>query len=549
MPIGRAIAALVFGKGKSAVSIITTILASVAGESGDERVRFTGPVAFHEKTIAHVRNVILPIIDRITTHLGLPLSSHEISTVNIDAASINDVGVCISGYSADVPMFLAMLSATLEIPVMGDLASTGHIASLDGDIRMVKSIPEKLQAAADDRETEIFLHPSLDKDASLKNLSPKEREKAIAAICGHHDDIRPRSIANVAEAIEKAFSEPDIILASLKKGFFAVPTISKGRRIDAEIIEILTGNGEERFWSLLQYYLLKSGNTAVKALLSGRARCAVERNEYPRGVSKRLLFTLQAVPPAVRRLKIDFPLLPLEACIQLTRCAKEPDYEDVRHLFDAVEGKGVTERKHKETTDGTSTTPDTTATLDVILSSIDESALSKAIGIPIDNARAGYIMNSVTVNSREEFFEAIESFYLHLVQHTHALFGESNPQVEIADSHALLERAYRRRGGVNPAYADAKQGINSGMRGVLDAMVAQYKAERRDRYIQNLLNRALNPLDWQNKVKVMTLFIERLGPNLPEDIRECPPEQFVNDCGSLVRAYVESMERVRSLLR
>ena len=87
------------------------------------------------------------------------------------------------------------------------------------------------------------------------------------------------------------------------------------------------------------------------------------------------------------------------------------------------------------------------------------------------------------------------------------------------------------------------------MRGVLDAMVAHYKQEKQERYVQNFLGKALNPLDWEEKVRVVALFLKRLGSQLPEDIRQSPPERFVQDCATLVRAYVESMERVRSLLR
>jgi predicted ATP-dependent protease len=41
-----------------------------------------------------------------------------------------NTGVQVSGFSADVPMFLAMLSARLQMPVRQDVVSTGHIASL-----------------------------------------------------------------------------------------------------------------------------------------------------------------------------------------------------------------------------------------------------------------------------------------------------------------------------------------------------------------------------------------------------------------------------------
>ncbi len=146
MATGRAKAALVFGKGQSAVSVITTVMAQALEKKTGERLCFSGPVSLNEKTLGHVRSVILPLADRLVAYLDLPRSNYEISIANISAASLYDKGVALSGYSADLPIFLAIISAALGIPVETNVVSTGHIASLDGDIRMVKELPAKISA-------------------------------------------------------------------------------------------------------------------------------------------------------------------------------------------------------------------------------------------------------------------------------------------------------------------------------------------------------------------------------------------------------------------
>ena len=64
-----------------------------------------------------MENIILPIIDRIIYTLDLDRMNFEISAVNLGAASARDVGIDVSGFSADLPIILAMLSSPLQIPV------------------------------------------------------------------------------------------------------------------------------------------------------------------------------------------------------------------------------------------------------------------------------------------------------------------------------------------------------------------------------------------------------------------------------------------------
>ena len=81
--------------------------------------------------------------------------------VNLDAASITEVGLNISGFSADVPILLAILSASLQMAVPEDIVSTGHIASPDGDIRMVRNLPTKFAAAVEANSIKRFVHPAI----------------------------------------------------------------------------------------------------------------------------------------------------------------------------------------------------------------------------------------------------------------------------------------------------------------------------------------------------------------------------------------------------
>jgi predicted ATP-dependent protease len=202
---GRANTILVFDAGDNAKAVTSSVVVRIADQSENERIRFTGPASFEAKTLEHIVNIILPIVDRICTILRLSQRNFEISLVNLGAASIMDVGMSVSGYSADVPIALAMLSACLEMVVPKDMVFTGHIASVDGDIRMVRSLPAKLEAAIQDEEIGIFVHPGLDKDSSLKTLSPSEKELVSGSISEAKRLIRTEAVHDVGERSQWSF--------------------------------------------------------------------------------------------------------------------------------------------------------------------------------------------------------------------------------------------------------------------------------------------------------------------------------------------------------
>ena len=165
--IGRTKTALLL-QGDDQHAVISAII--VRRVTQKRRLCFSGKVEFSRSVKNHIKKVILPIIDSILRRLGLPKKNFEISAVNLGAASALDIGVTVSGFSTDVPLFIAMLSQALQIPVSEDFVSTGHIASVEGDISAVRGISAKEKAAQNDDSVKHFLCPNLENDESLKSL-------------------------------------------------------------------------------------------------------------------------------------------------------------------------------------------------------------------------------------------------------------------------------------------------------------------------------------------------------------------------------------------
>ncbi len=175
---GRAKTVLVFGKGSAAKAVVTAVVAKLRRKSTSRRLTVTGSVAFEPRVIEHLVDTVLPLVDGIMQLLGLPKRSFELSVVNIGAASTANLGVTVSGFSSDTPVFLALVSAGLKMPLRQDVVTTGHIASLDGDIRSVESIPAKLAATAELPDVSRFVYPASDADSSLETLSPSVRQRS-----------------------------------------------------------------------------------------------------------------------------------------------------------------------------------------------------------------------------------------------------------------------------------------------------------------------------------------------------------------------------------
>ena len=555
--IGRARTVLVFGAGDAATASVSTVVARVRRDSRRRRLQFTGTVVYEHKLATHLGQTVLPAVDRVVERLlrnrrqTAKPTRFEVSMVNLGAASATDVGLSISGYSVDIPVFLALLSAVLRMPLPQDVVTTGHIASPDGDVRPVRNIPAKLAAAADDPSISRFLCPAPDADTSLQGLAPAERERIKAAIIDFGGSVQVATVGDVAQVIRQVAPEASVVLSSLARGYFRGETEAESNATPIEhAVTFLAVGNDARFWRVLEGQLLSSNGEAARDLLLARCRYHVRQRKYPKGFGLRLFQLVQSLPRLTRRNKTLFPLLPRNACLRLCRFGRGIDYEDVRHLMDAVVGEvaGIPAPRAAAVDETATVADEQSAAVEGVLAEIDAETLAREIGLPIDSARASYVMGDVLIDSADEFNDTVASFYLALLRHSHPEPILANAQELADEAFDLLERAFSDRGGVNAARAEARDGIHGGMRHVLDAMTEQYKIRQQSKHVDRVLQEALDPLNWTERVEFMRAFLDRLGPQLPAEIRDQPPERFARHYGEILHAYVRSLDRFKQLL-
>jgi hypothetical protein len=551
--IGTAKAALVFGLGAERRAIVSPIHAHVLPHRTRERVTFVGPVALNTESRNQVETTVVGTLDRILLSLRLEERDFDVSITNPGASSTRDTGLEIAGYSAELPIFLALISAALQIPLPQDVVTTGHLASIAGDISPVSGLAEKLQASAQDPSIKKFVYPDLRSDQSLHVLTPKELAETELILALHKDAVEQTPVKDIADAVERIFSDEGMVVGSLCSGYFSSRS---HQRADEGVIgrlqSFLARNNEARFWRVIESGLLADDIDRSKSLLEQFVRYYVERNEYPADFGQELSQLLVSLPPSIRKSRHLYPLIPMKSCVQLAQAATNRDQSDLQKLFGFTQEPLPRESPRPELTDEVARDPVATepdSLLAYFLKALTPQSIAEEILLPIDQARAAYAVGSVRVESYDEFCESVFSFYAHLLRHLGQVKGTVNNRLLAPDALDLLERAFADHGGITAAYEESKSAARGGLRYIFDRMTDRLKMEERQKYVRMVFKTMVDPLDFEMKVALMKAFFSRLGSSLPEDIRSHPPEQYATDYELVVRAYADSLEKMIDTLK
>ena len=342
--VGRAKTVMVSNEGPA---VITSIIVSTIEYKESVRLVFTGLVNVEEKLKQHLNDMILPLVDEITIGLGLKLQSYDISAVNIGAVSSSDSEFTIKGYSADVPIFLAILSSSLQLPIKQNTVFTGHISSKKGDISQVKGLIEKSEAAQREEGISEFVYPNLNKERSLKVLKPKEYEKTIAAIRGCRGKIILTDVNNIEELIKKTISDQAIVFGSLYSQYYETNHTEIGNESHT-IVKYLKENNEKRFWNSIEKNLLLKEVEKAKSLLKMHLNVNISANKYPKHFGINLRNLILSLPLTNKKAKGLFPIIPKDIYVKLIQNAVESDYDDIVYLHELTFKERIPLREKSE---------------------------------------------------------------------------------------------------------------------------------------------------------------------------------------------------------
>lgn len=548
--VGKAKSVLVFGDGDSAVAVTTTLIAQGVAVRRRARPRFVGATLIDDDLQRHTEQVILPVVDAIGDLLKTPKVRFEISASNVGAASGSDARIQIGGFSADVPLFLAMLSARLKIPVPADVASTGHIASPDGDIRWVRHLSAKLNAAANDAGVRVFICPATSEDGSVRSLSPREEARGKAALAAAKDTLRIVETSNVDDLVKRVFRDADILTGALATGFYAfsprqLPTESTVHRV----VSYLGTSNEGRFWRTLEYDLLEMRHDRARETLTSFIGYSIARRSYPERFGQRLRPLLLSLPPRTRRSLSNRPLIAVADCIRLSQFASESDHQDVQILYRVAELTPADQGDVVPTKPAESPSSETDDRVEALLAEIAADNIARKVGLAIDSARAAYVLGSVTAKDHQEFLDGVAAFYLHLLRYLGKVDGTADPEDLGPEALGLLREAFRGEGGEPAARKEALDGVRGGMRYVLDRMTNEYKRKKAQDYVKFAVERGVGSLDWDARTAFMRALFRRLRQDLPSGIAIDTPERFATAVETIAQAWTESMDQLNMIVK
>ena len=347
-------------------------------------------------------------------------------------------------------------------------------------------------------------------------------------------------------------SEENVCLSSLSTGFYSGEKLSiTDLNPIGQTLLYLYNDNDRRFWKAIERHLLKADIDAAKDYIKIFIRHFIDKTIYPKNFGEQLLQLILSIPPAIKRKTGFYPLLEMKDYIKITHLAQESDYEDIKKLFRAAYGDSIRLLQPIKTNDTgqKAPAPKSNTLLDQFLRELSSENIAREVLLPIDTARASYIIDKVTIESYEEFLATITAFYAHTLRHLGRLSG--NIEHKQVTSHALdlAKRAFFRNGEEKAAYNEAITGVNGGLRYIFDQMTNRLKSDERGKYVKMILNTLIDPMDFDAKTILIKTILSQLGPVLPEEIRNQPPARFAADYDKIIEAYSQSQEKLLEYIK
>ncbi len=543
--IGRAKTVLVSREGHA---VITTIIARIIEEKNSQNLIFSGSVNFDDSVKEHIRVTILPYVNEIVQSLKIPPRSFELSAVNVGVISSSDIQLSIKGFSADVSIFMSMLSAGMKLPIEQDIVYTGHIASKEGDISQVKDLEAKSKAAIIDEGISTFVYPALDIDSSLKILKPKEYENSKTAIRSCRGKIKLLDVRNTYELIKKSVTDEAIILSALNSNSFETK-IEKTQNSNYELIlkYFINGNNK-RFWQSLEYNLLSKNVKNSHLLINAFVDYHMRINKYPVKFGEELNKLIMSLPFSVKKTSGLFPLIKKDKYIRLIQNATENAHDDISLLHNALYGK--INGKHKFVdSKKIGIVADESDRLDYILEQINPDYIDLNITKPIDEARASYIIEGIQADSYDDLLNTITSFYIHIFRNTNNLQMNIDNEKFSIEALELFKNTFPKNSEFKEAISIALNGNKGGLRYIFDKITEYLKKEAGDKHVWAIINDSINPLNFELKKRLIERIINREKDRLGLDISKLRSEQYVENYVEIIIEYARSKQSLNRIFQ
>lgn len=519
-------------------AIISTVLVKKKVLNELKRIEFTGVVKFDEKLKIHILDDLLPQIDDIFNKIPITLSSYIISAENIGAISSEDSAYNLEGYSADIAIFIAILSSSLEIPIYQNIVLTGHISSINGKISQVKGLIEKIKAAVANKQINEFLFPKFEMDISYKTLKPNSFNNIYSELMKCKEQIKLIEVENTFDLIQKIFPIYYIVSSSLRLNYFFHKEL-KSNNNSTNIAKFLVSDNNNRFWDTFRQLLMNQKVRTVHELLEIYFRHFLEKSLYPKNIGNKLSNSILSIPSYLLINNGLFPLISASVFTDIIKYANVDDQHDINKLYHAINGTIESLRnKRKSEIENFSSNK----LVDIILYKLSQEYIELNITNSLDEAIISFYKYENRVENYEKFLQIISNFYLHIEYFVNPGKVEIDLEKVSIESLDLLKRTYPGKNELQQVIYNAINGLNGGLKLIFDSLVHQLKKETKSKYILATIHQYIPPDDYELIKEIISEIIRREFININLEENKIHPEKYTSNYFEIIIAYAESKD-------
>lgn len=188
--------------------------------------------------------------------------------------------------------------------------------------------------------------------------------------------------------------------------------------------------------------------------------------------------------------------------------------------------------------------------LQQLLDALSETAIARNVYEKHDDVRSKYTLESNKVSSEDEFYSIVGDYYNYHYSATITQGGQMREGKATQQATKALERAYRRKGQDSTlAFRNAQQGLDGGLRRVLDAIADEIKAEDEEDYMDEVFAKYVKRHTYEKRVEIIRQFIDHCDALLGEEIERSRPEAYADNYKDLIRSYLHTARGISQKFR
>ena len=166
-----------------------------------------------------------------------------------------------------------------------------------------------------------------------------------------------------------------------------------------------------------------------------------------------------------------------------------------------------------------------------------------------DMIREAYTVRSYVVENYDEFKAAIRRYY----EYHYTTWLEVDSGVVVGGTGGLsstaLSRASELTGGHAQAFKNARSGRNGGLLGVINQIAENFKKVAVQQYVDSVLKRCIDPLDFPRKVEFMEEYLSMYGMLLLPDEEFLYPEEMAANIEGVINNHIAMINRFRNIVQ